>query len=63
MGVGADVGSPQTLVNPNCSAANPGLGRLTQIDPLDQAGYLTEANRYGYVGDDPVNARGVRASR
>lgn len=32
-----------------------GIMRWTQRDPLDQAGDLAEANRYGYVGGDPVN--------
>jgi RHS repeat-associated protein len=34
---------------------DPATGRWTQIDPLDQIGDLTEANRYLYVGGDPVN--------
>jgi RHS repeat-associated protein len=34
---------------------DPGLGRWTQVDPLDQVGDVREANRYGYVGGDPVN--------
>jgi RHS repeat-associated protein len=34
---------------------DPGLGRWAQIDPVDQIGDLTEANRYGYVAGDPVN--------
>ena len=33
----------------------PGLGRWSQLDPLDQAGDLREGNRYVYVGGDPVN--------
>jgi RHS repeat-associated protein len=33
----------------------PGLGRWSQVDPLDQAGDLREGNRYVYVGGDPVN--------
>jgi RHS repeat-associated protein len=33
----------------------PGLGRWSQQDPIDQAGDLREANRYVYVGADPVN--------
>jgi RHS repeat-associated protein len=31
------------------------LQRWTQQGPIDQAGDLREGNRYGYVGDDPVN--------
>jgi RHS repeat-associated protein len=34
---------------------SPGLGRWSQVDPLDQAGDLREGNRYAYVGSDPVN--------
>jgi len=34
----------------------PGLGRWTQLDPLDQAGDLQEGNRYVYVGNNPVNS-------
>jgi RHS repeat-associated protein len=33
----------------------PGLGRWSQLDPLDQAGDLREGNRYAYAGADPVN--------
>ena len=34
---------------------DPGLGRWTQQDPIDQAGDLRQANRYLYVGQDPIN--------
>ena len=34
---------------------DPGLGRWTQQDPLDQSDDLRQANRYMYVGGDPVN--------
>ncbi len=34
---------------------DPGLGRWTQQDTLDQPGDLREANRYLYVGADPLN--------
>jgi RHS repeat-associated protein len=33
----------------------PAHGRWTQLDPLDHAGDLRQANRYGYAGDDPIN--------
>lgn len=33
----------------------PNVGRWTQQDPLAQPMDLREANRYGYVGNDPVN--------
>jgi RHS repeat-associated protein len=33
----------------------PGLGRWTQADPLDQPGDLRNGNRYVYAGGDPVN--------
>jgi RHS repeat-associated protein len=33
----------------------PGLGRWSQVDPLDQAGDLREGNRYLYAGSDPIN--------
>jgi len=33
----------------------PGLGRWTQLDPLDQAGDLRQGNRYGYAASDPIN--------
>ena len=33
----------------------PGLGRWTQLDPLDQAADLRQGNRYGYAGSDPIN--------
>jgi RHS repeat-associated protein len=35
---------------------DPNLGRWTQMDPLNQASDLREANRYVYVGADPINA-------
>ena len=34
---------------------DPGVGRWTQSDPLDQAGNLVQGNRYAYAGGDPVN--------
>ena len=34
---------------------DPTTARWTQQDPLYQAATLTEANRYSYVADDPVN--------
>ena len=34
---------------------DPGLGRWTQQDPIDQPADLRQANRYVYVGQDPVN--------
>jgi RHS repeat-associated protein len=34
---------------------DPALGRWTQQDSVDLAGDLREANRYAYVGDDPVD--------
>jgi RHS repeat-associated protein len=33
---------------------DPAASRWTQIDPIDQAGDLREANRYAYAGDDPI---------
>jgi RHS repeat-associated protein len=35
---------------------NPGTARWTQPDPINQISSLTEANRYAYVGGDPINA-------
>jgi len=34
---------------------DPELGRWTQRDPLDQVTEATQANRYGFAGQDPVN--------
>ncbi len=34
----------------------PSIGRWTQQDPLMQPGDLGQANRYGYVANDPLNA-------
>lgn len=34
---------------------DPADARWTQPDPLDQAADLRQANRYVYVGSDPVN--------
>ena len=34
---------------------DPQIGRWTQRDPLDQPSDLRQANRYQYVGDDPIN--------
>ena len=35
---------------------DPNAARWTQQDPINQISSVTEANRYSYVGDDPVNA-------
>jgi RHS repeat-associated protein len=34
---------------------DPSNGRWTQLDPVSQFADLTNANRYGYAGGDPVN--------
>ena len=34
---------------------DPAAGNWTQQDPLNQTTSLTQANRYAYVGDSPVN--------
>lgn len=36
---------------------NPAIGRWTQPDPLNQPADLRQANRYAYVGADPINWR------
>jgi RHS repeat-associated protein len=35
---------------------DPGIARWTQQDPLEQYADLTQANRYAYVGGDPINS-------
>lgn len=35
---------------------HPDTARWSQADPLDNAGDLREANRYAYVGADPINS-------
>jgi RHS repeat-associated protein len=34
---------------------DPNLGRFTQLDPVGHLLDLKQGNRYGYVGDDPIN--------
>jgi RHS repeat-associated protein len=36
---------------------NTGLGDWTQQDPLDQINNVSQANRYVYAGDNPINTR------
>jgi len=47
--------SNNTLYHYGARHYDPNLGRWTQQDPLDQANDLRQANRYVYVGADPVN--------
>ena len=47
--------APGGLVHNGMRWYDPQIGRWTQQDPLDQPSSLREANRYGYVGGDPVN--------
>jgi RHS repeat-associated protein len=46
---------PDGLIHFGARYYDPAVGQWTQQDPINQAGSLTQANRYGYVGADPFN--------
>lgn len=50
---------PNGLIHFSARYYNPGTARWTQPDPLRQVASLQQANRYGYVGGDPINRTDV----
>ena len=55
---GCDTGQgniPNQLYHYGQRYYDPTTGRWTQTDPLDQIADFTQANRYTFAGDDPIN--------
>lgn len=55
LGYAGGVRAPGGLTHFGARYYNASDGRWTQQDPIDQVESLQEANRYGYVGGDPIN--------
>ncbi len=51
-----DISDTGNLYHLGARYYDPNQGRFTQIDPLEQVANLGEANRYLYVGANPINA-------
>jgi len=62
LGYAGGVRAPGDLIHFGARYYNPQDGRWTQQDPLNQAGDLREANRYVYVGADPINLSDPRGT-